>query len=149
MAISHVRWLRSGVPDADVVLAYAGRELARYIRRLTGERWDVRGASKIAPTSDTLWLGLCDRLPAPPDGPLTPAPWDDGYAIWQAQGGLFIAGRNARSVLFGVYAFLEQQGGALSPPRARRRGDPVPQADHLAGCPYHGRAALPSPRRLH
>ncbi len=38
MAISHIRWLRSGAPAADAVLAFAGRELARYVRHLTGER---------------------------------------------------------------------------------------------------------------
>ena len=62
---------------------------------------------------ETAWLGICDRprcLPAPPTGALSPAPWDDGYAIWADGGALYIAGRNARSVLFGVYAFLETQG---------------------------------------
>ncbi len=129
MAISHIRWLRSGAPAADAVLAFAGRELARYVRRLTGERWDVRGARRIAAASDTLWLGLCDRLPTPATGGLTPAPWDDGYAIWQAQGGLFIAGRNARSVLFGVYAFLERQGVRFL--RPGRDGDVIPPREQV------------------
>ncbi|MCC7355811.1 MAG: DUF4838 domain-containing protein [Anaerolineae bacterium] len=128
MAISHVRWLRSGTPDADAVLAYAGRELARYVRRLTGERWDVRSVNKVTAATGTLWLGLCNRLPAPPDGALTPAPWDDGYAIWQAQDGLIIAGRNARSVLFGVYAFLEGQGVRFI--RPGRDGEVIPNLKH-------------------
>ncbi len=69
----------------------------------------MRAASRVNVQPGTAWLGICDRLPPPTDA-LTPAAWGDGYAIWAEGGALYIAGRNARSVLFGVYAFLETQG---------------------------------------
>jgi len=129
MTISHVRWIRSQSSDVDRVLAYAGRELARYVRKLTGERWSVRGVDEMEAAADTVWLGLCDRLPTPPNGTLSPALWDDGYAIWTSDGGLFIAGRNARSVLFGVYAFLERQGIRFV--RPGRDGELISQAEAI------------------
>ena len=110
MTITHIHWVRSGSAGDDLALAYAGRELARYLGKLTGTRPAVRAAGRVNAQPGTAWLGICDRLPAPPTGALSPAPWDDGYAIWAEGGALYIAGRNARSVLFGVYAFLETQG---------------------------------------
>ena len=119
MTITHTHWVRSGSAgddraDADRALAYAGRELADYLGKLTGTRPAVRAAGRVNAQPGTAWLGICDRrsgcLPVPPTGALTPAAWDDGYAIWAENGALYIAGRNTRSVLFGVYAFLETQG---------------------------------------
>lgn len=109
MLVSQVRWIRSDNPLEARVLAYAGRELARYLMKLTGARPIARGAGQAAPQAGAAWIGVCDRLPDP-DATLAQAPWDDGYAIWNADGALCITGRNARSVLFGVYAFLETQG---------------------------------------
>ncbi len=110
MNMARIYWLRTGAGDDDRVLAYAGRELARYVDKLTGVRPTVRSAQRVAARPATAWLGVCDRLPAPPGGALAPAPWDDGFVLWADGGALHIAGRNARSVLFGVYAFLETQG---------------------------------------
>jgi hypothetical protein len=107
--LKHIRWVRSWDPAVDPVLAFAGNELARYVRKLSGERLDVLGVREITDRADAIWLGLCDQVPVPGEE-LTPDPWDDGYAFWSGERGLYIAGRNARSVLFGVYAFLERQG---------------------------------------
>ncbi|MBL7200485.1 MAG: DUF4838 domain-containing protein [Anaerolineae bacterium] len=109
-SISHVRWVRTESLEGNAVLAYAGRELARYVRRLVGSTWDVRGVGEVRERPRAAWLGICDRMPAPPRGTLTPAPWDDGFVIWAVEDTLYISGRNARSVLYGVYAFLEMQG---------------------------------------
>lgn len=109
MNLKHIRWVRSWSPEVDPVLAFAGKELARYLRRLTGDKLDVLGVRELTGRADAIWLGVCDQVPVP-GGELTPAPWDDGYAFWTRETGLYIAGRNARSVLFGVYAFLERQG---------------------------------------
>ena len=121
---SHVRWVRSGSAEDDGVLAYAGRELARYAHKLTGNRWDVRSAKHAAGEAGTAWLCLCDQVTLPPGCQLTPAPWDDGFAIWAEGDALTISGRNARSVLFGVYAFLEQQGVRYLRPGPR--GEVIP-----------------------
>ena len=129
MATSHVRWILAGSPGTDSVLAYAANELACYAHKLIGAQWDVRGLSTVDGRANTAWLGICDQMPEPPDGPLTPALWDDGFAIWTAGSELFIAGRNARSVLFGVYDFLEEQGVRFVRPGAD--GEIVPQIEQL------------------
>lgn len=130
MSITHVRWIRSLSPHVDAVLSYAARELARYVRRLSKSTWDVLAVDEVEGGAGTAWLGVCDRLPAPPGKALTPAPWDDGFAIWSAGDALYIAGRNARSVLYGVYAFLEQQGVRFV--RPGYDGEVVPQVEAIA-----------------
>lgn len=110
MQISHVRWLSSGDPATDATLEFAARELARYVTMLTDARWTVTREGSPVTTADTIWLGLYGRLPQSPRVELTPALWDDGYAIWCQDGNCYIAGQNARSVLFGVYDWLERQG---------------------------------------
>ena len=132
MAISHVRWVSSGSRDDDAVLAYAGRQLAAYVRKLSGQRWDVRRASRLGgAAAGEFRLGLADRLPAPPGvTPLQPAPWDDGFAIWADGDSAYIAGRNARSVLFGVYAFLESLGVRFL--RPGRKGEVLPRLEAIA-----------------
>ncbi|MBN1935737.1 MAG: DUF4838 domain-containing protein [Anaerolineae bacterium] len=128
MDIANICWIRSGDQLTDEVLAYAARELTGYVKRLCGESWPVHPQASFAPAPGTAWLGLCDQFT---DGsPLTPAPWDDGFALWADGGGLFIAGRNARSVLFGVYAFLEMQGVRFVFPRVD--GEVVPNIEGVA-----------------
>ena len=110
MSITQVRWLRSGSREHDLPLAHAARQLTQYAERLTGQDWPVKAARTARSAPGTAWLGTSDQLPEPPTGALAPDPWDDGFAIWSADDQLYIAGRNSRSVLFGVYAFLETQG---------------------------------------
>jgi hypothetical protein len=42
----------------NAVLAYSAQELAHYVRRLTGIRWDVRAVGQVTRKADTAWLGL-------------------------------------------------------------------------------------------
>jgi hypothetical protein len=129
MAIERIRWIPTGTTEGNRVLEYAARELGRYVRRLTGERWDVKPIRSAATVEGTAYLSLCDQLLLPPGIELAPAPWDDGFTVWAQDGGLFIAGRNPRSVLFGVYAFLERQGVRYL--RPGDDGEVVPQVDAL------------------
>jgi hypothetical protein len=129
MELAHVRWIRSTDGRDDPVLEYAAYELARYVRRLTGSRWDVLSARGASDRANVVWLGVCDQMALPPGCVLVPAPWDDGFAIWADERSLSIAGRNARSVLFGVYAFLEYQGVRYV--RPGYDGEVVPAADVL------------------
>ena len=135
MTLSRIHWLRSGIPADDRVLAYAGRELARYLGKLTATRPAVQGVGQFAAQPGVAWLGVCDTMPEPAAAALSPAAWDDGYAIWTEEDALYISGRNSRSVLFGVYAFLEMQGvrfvrpgpaGEVIPAIAELRLPPAP-----------------------
>lgn len=129
MSITQVRWLRSDSRDSDLALAYAARQLSQYVERLTGKSWGTKSAKTYRGSDGTSWLGVCNTLPEPPSGALTPAPWDDGFAVWAADDQLFVAGRNARSVLFGVYAFLESQGVRFLRPGSG--GEIIPPLDDI------------------
>ncbi|MBN1580144.1 MAG: DUF4838 domain-containing protein [Anaerolineae bacterium] len=126
MSITQIGWIRSEDAAADAVLAYAGRTLANYVRRMCGEKWDVLDRLCIDDDPGTAWIGICDQIAG---STLTPALWDDGFAIWYADEMLHIAGRNARSVLFGVYAFLETQGVRFLRPGVG--GEVIPKVDAL------------------
>ncbi|MGI6208012.1 MAG: DUF4838 domain-containing protein [Anaerolineae bacterium] len=129
MTITQVRWLRSGSREDDRTLSHAARQLARYVELMTGTEWDTGPARKLGTADGTAWMGICSNMPATPTGSLSPAPWDDGFVVWAQDGGLFISGRNARSVLFGVYAFLESQGVRFV--RPGRSGEIVPERDQI------------------
>lgn len=49
MNLSLIRWLRVGDSTDDRVLAHAGRELARYIGRLTGAQPATRAGRRVEP----------------------------------------------------------------------------------------------------
>ena len=144
MELAHVRWVRSGSADRHDAVAYAGQELAHYVRQLAGHRWDVQDVVAAGCAANTAWLGICDQMPLPPGCDLAPAPWDDGFAIWGTEAGLFIAGRNARSVLYGVYAFLEQQGV-----RYLRPGDDGEVVPKVAQIALPERPVIEAPRYRH
>jgi len=129
VTLKHIRWLATNDPATDKTLGFAGQELARYAAKLTGERPDVRRAGSLGEAADTAWLGLAGWLPEPPGGGMTPSLWDDGYAMWSTEGNLYIAGRNARSVLFGIYDFLERQGVRFVRPGPA--GEVIPQRSTL------------------
>ncbi|MBN1642238.1 MAG: DUF4838 domain-containing protein [Anaerolineae bacterium] len=130
MTLEHIRWIPSGSSTQDDVLAFAARELSRYARRLTGTALTVNAEASLTVAPGTVWLGLCTQVPLPPGCELSPAPWDDGFAFWADGGRLFIAGQNARSVLFGVYAYLESQGVRYL--RSGDGGEVVPDLETLA-----------------
>ena len=130
MTLSHIRWIRSWHSSTDSVLAFAGKELARYLHRLIGIEPDVLGVRERTTRAGAAWLGICDQLPLPGGvETLTPAPWDDGYALWADEDGLYIAGRNARSALYGVYALMELQGVCFLRPGFG--GEVVPEIESL------------------
>jgi len=147
MSVTKVRWLRTGSRESDLTLAHAARQLSRYVERLTGQVWSIKSAKAHRAGADTAWLGICDALPEPPSGALTTAPWDDGFAVWAEDEQLFVAGRNARSVLFGVYAFLESQGVRFLRPGPA--GEVIPSlkdvtlpAEPIADAPRHRHRGL-------
>ncbi len=144
MELDHVRWIRTGGRQDNDVLAFAARELARYVRRLTGAQWAVSTIRQVTPAAGTVWLGLCDQMPLPEGCALTPARWDDGYALWIDGEGLYIAGRNARSVLYGIYAFLKMQGVRYV--RPGHGGEVVPAVEALA---LPGALVVEEPRYRH
>lgn len=76
---------------ADPVQRFARRELLRYLRLIAGVKAPAR-----PPRAETLVI-----LAAGADA-------DDGFEIRAAAGVLRITGNNPRSLLFGVYAFLER-----------------------------------------
>jgi hypothetical protein len=143
MKIAHICWISRGDQE-DAVLAYAARELARYGRALTGATWDVQQVEQAGQQAGTIWLGICDQMPAVPGNPLTPDPWDDGLALWADKGAGFIAGRNARSVLFGVYAFLERAGVRFLRPGPD--GEIIP---HIDDIPIPAAPLVEMPRYRH
>ena len=42
MAIERIRWIPTGTAEGNRVVDYAARELGRYVRRMTGERWEIK-----------------------------------------------------------------------------------------------------------
>jgi len=129
MNLSYICWIRTD-PETDSVLNFAARELARYAEALSGAHLQVTAADAVDDREGTVWLGLCDRLPPLPGESLVPDLWDDGYALWQTNRAGFVAGRNARSVLFGVYDLIERQGVRYLRPGAH--GEVIPQIESLS-----------------
>ncbi len=128
--IAQICWIRSGDQATDQVLRYAARELGNYVRRLCGARWEVHPRTMAVAEANTACLGICDQLPTALTGVLlTPTLWDDGFAIWADGDALFISGRNERSVLYGVYAFLEMQGVRFVFPRTG--GELIPKIQNI------------------
>ena len=128
--LSTIYWLETGEPATDATLAFAAQELATYANRIAGGRWKAQAAWRLQEAPGSAWLGICDWLPQPQGAGLSPSPWDDGYAIWTCNERLCIVGRNARSVLFGVYAYLETQGVRFVRPGPQ--GEVVPSNGSLA-----------------
>ena len=105
-----IRWLATSDPATDRTLRFAAAELASYCHRLTGLDYEPVCARVYDGEEHACWLGLCDWLPQPEGTDLAPALWDDGYVVWALEERLLISGRNARSVLYGVYDLLTKQG---------------------------------------
>lgn len=113
MSLWHVYWLQSNDAAADQTLAFAASELARYAQLITDQSCAVTPVRTVAQAPvepGTALLGLCGQMALAKEIELTPALWDDGYAIWTSGDQLRLAGRNARSVLYAAYDFLQRQG---------------------------------------
>jgi hypothetical protein len=94
----------------DTVVSFAARELARYAKKITGQSFSIKHRPALDASGAGIWLGLCSDYGLDNWPQLSPSYWDDGFAIRQKDNQLLIAGSNGRSVLFGVYAYLESLG---------------------------------------
>ena len=109
------------VASADPTIRFAGRELARYLRRATGRSFSVRSGS--APTDADFLLGLpADLKNVRPRAHL--GPQDDWILIRPVGKGVILSGSNPRSVLFAVYRYLRELGFAWI--RPGKRGEVIP-----------------------
>jgi hypothetical protein len=129
MKVTQILWLSTGDPASDATLRFAANQLALYAAKL-GRPLPAQHADSYVPQPETIWLGLCGRLPAPAAAELKSAPWDDGYALLPDKAGFFLIGQNARSVLFAVYDLLERQGVRFVRPGAD--GEIVPRGAKFA-----------------
>ena len=98
--------------DAGPVEKHAAEELSRYLEKVTG--------AKVAQTQEpqagkrSIWLGTpetCKEIAASGVLKDVQALADQGFLLRGDGRGLLIAGREPLGVLFGVYAFLEEQVG--------------------------------------
>ncbi len=104
----------------EAPVAVAAAELARYLPQLAEVAVEVLPPREAAPkeskaqivlgTSFHLLLGLGLRNLPPP------SEWDDAFAIIPKGGVLYLAGSNARSVLFAAYRLLEALGAVFLRP---------------------------------
>src|SRR5450759_3019464 len=94
----------------DAVVAFAARELAKYVKKLAGLTLSIKHKTKFNSESIGIWLGPCTAFGLNDWPQLKPSFWDDGFAIRQQHKQLLFSGTNGRSVLFGVYAYLESLG---------------------------------------
>ena len=95
---------------SDTVVAFAAKELARYVKKIAGLTLTIKHKTKFDTESSGIWVGLCTEFTLDHWPQLKPSYWDDGFAIRQQHKQLLITGTNGRSVLFGVYAYLESLG---------------------------------------
>jgi hypothetical protein len=101
--------------EQNQVIYFALRELKRYLARMTGEEVKVVRAWEYDPDAPGVWLGMpwhfekalllevAERVPEF-HGP------DDGVRVRARSGNVAISGANPRSILFGVYRWLEALG---------------------------------------
>ncbi len=87
---------------------FAGQELARYVRAMTG--YTLTGGA-VSATQPAILVGLRGELPAAAAANLpAPASGYDGYSLVIEPARIVIAGENGRGVLYGVYDLLERAG---------------------------------------
>lgn len=110
-------------------VSFASHELARYLRRITSERLRVVPVAIYDPQQEGFWLGLPGSFTRGGWPDLSPSEWDDAFALKQTGTQIQIAGTNDRSVLFGVYAYLERLGVRWIRPGIR--GEIIPLLDKL------------------
>ena len=116
------------MPDLRIVrlsshpaVRFAASELKRYLMAGTNCTAQLQSRKRYRPAPGALWLGEASSLPAPG---LTADPARDAFAIQVSEEGGFIAGANPRSVLIGVYRYLEALGFCWL--RPGRDGEIVP-----------------------
>jgi len=116
--------------SADRVTRFAAAELKTYLGKISGADFQVREVRPEAPADGEpaicLGPGRWEETPDPSPDPCEP-PFD-GFTIRSRGDRIFIRGRNSRSTLFGVYAFLEDLGCAFIEPGIER----IPQGGRLS-----------------
>ena len=94
--------------EAPVCLAAA--ELARCLRKMTGQRIEVRAAKRFDAGQSAIYLGLPERFAGEAGTLPQPDRWDDAYVMRSCAHALVISGANERSVLFAIYHWLQELG---------------------------------------
>lgn len=109
--------------------SFAANELARYLRKVTSQRLRVQSAISYDLHEEGFWLGLSGDFALKQWPSFTASVLDDAFALKQTDTQILIAGANNRSILFGVYAYLESLGVRWIRPGAR--GEFIPHLDQL------------------
>ena len=149
MTITHIHWVRSGSAGDDRAIAYAGRELAGYLGKLTGTRPAVRRGW---PRECAAWDRMARHLRpicTPPTGALSPAPWDDGYRdLGRGRRALHRRPERAQRVVRRLRV-PGDAGRALRAAWTGGRGHPGHRRRDAAIDADRGDRALPPSRRVH
>ena len=91
----------------EPAVRFAALELKKYLAASSGAAARVLARKRYHPAPGTIWLGLSDDLPAPGADHNSGS---DAFAIAMGTGGGYISGTNGRSVLTGVYRYLQELG---------------------------------------
>ena len=86
---------------------FASLELKRCLTAASGCTAQVQSRQRYRPAPQAIWLGEAPSLPA---ADLSADPARDAFSIQVSDSGGFIAGSNPRSVLIGVYRYLQALG---------------------------------------
>lgn len=90
-------------------IIYAARELAKYLTLITGKDcFKIQEEIQYEPTKRGLWIGIQECFGINVD--VEDKYLDDGITIQIAEGKGIIGGTNERSILLGVYRFLDELG---------------------------------------
>ncbi len=112
----------------DAPVQFAAEELARYLERMDGEvRAEVRRALRHAPDTGGITLGLYEDFGLAASDVTSPE-FDDRLHVAVTGLNGVIAGSNPRSVLLGVYRFLQEMPAAAGCARAATAST-FPQVD--------------------
>jgi len=112
--------------SSDATLLFAAQELKKYLIRMSRESLVILINSGQKSSGATITLGLFHEM-AISDDSSADSPLDDAFEIKIEQMAGYIAGSNPRSVLIGVYRFLEQSGCCWL--RPGKDGEVIPHRD--------------------
>ena len=94
----------------DPVIAFAAKELCRYLARGLGAKAQVRIVKTPAPAAMVIRLGVLADMPETGRRTKRFTPAHDAVLIRTGSAGGYVAGSNPRSVLLGVYRYLTELG---------------------------------------
>jgi hypothetical protein len=113
----------------EPAIGFASSELARYIRKMTGQGVTVKRVKRHDPRKAGIWLGVVSSFSVAQQSHLAASRWDDGYTLQHDGAQLRIQGTNGRSVLYGVYDYLDRLGVRWV--RPGENGEIIPNLDSL------------------